>query len=236
MGDQSVAPVYELRQVTRDYGRRRALDIEELRFDEGECCCVIGRNGAGKTTLHEILAGLETPATGTVCFRNRVLPPAPRAAEVLRGEVTLLAQSPYLFHGTVARNVGYGLRCRGVRRAERRAAAARALEQANLAGFEGREVRALSGGERQRVAVARALALDTPVLLLDEPFANIDADHTDDIVGLLAGLKAAGKTIILSALDVQPLDSLIDRVVRLESGRVTADVAAAEGKPARALA
>lgn len=214
-----MATLYELSGVTKTYHRRTALDVPHLRIEEGACCCVCGENGSGKTTLLEILAGLLTPTTGTVLYRGQGLPRAPKAAEMLSRDATLLSQAPYLFRGTVARNIEYGLQCRRMARAQRRDAVEAALRETNLAALADRDVPELSAGERQRVAIARALVLDTPVLLLDEPLTNVDPQHTDDFSRILQRLKDAEKTVIFSALDGEPLTALADVSIALSSGR-----------------
>ncbi|MFP4056726.1 MAG: ATP-binding cassette domain-containing protein [Candidatus Brocadiia bacterium] len=200
-------------------GGATVLDVPALAVAEGQFCGLAGPNGSGKTTLIEILAGLEAPTAGEVRFRGRRLPPAPAAARWLAGHVASVLQPARLFRGTVRHNVEYGLRARGVGRAERRRRAAEALDRVGLGAKARRDSRALSRGEAQRVALARALVLEAEVLLLDEPLTAIDHAHQGIVLDALRGLKDAGRTVVMAAHDMDSLLALADELMLLDEGR-----------------
>jgi tungstate transport system ATP-binding protein len=137
-----------------------------------------------------------------------------------RRKVTLLHQSPYLFSGSVHDNVALGLKIRGIRGKEQRRIVDGALDGVGLQGFRDRKARELSGGEVQRVAMARALALEPEVLLLDEPLANIDRETTGLLETVIASLPARGTTIVLITHDPEQTDRLNGESILLEGGKV----------------
>lgn len=213
------APACALRDVCFAWGGRPVLRGVSLELLAGEVCALVGDNGSGKSTLLQILALLLAPASGMVELEGRAAFPRKRRLwdrdlTVLRRRVTLLHQRPVLFDRDVLSNIVLGLHARGFARHETQARARAALERVGLAGFERRRARALSGGEVQRAALARAIALETPLLLLDEPFASLDAGSRPLLDGLLGTLRSGGTTILIAAHG----DVAADRVVRLEGG------------------
>jgi molybdate transport system ATP-binding protein len=212
--------------LTVDISVRRdtfALSLQ-LSLAQGEVVAVLGRNGAGKSTLLSALAGLLRPDEGRIELGGRVLTDAARGLHVpshLR-EVGLLAQDPLLFpHMTVASNVAFGPRSRGVSRREANALVTQWLSDVDAAEFASRRPGQLSGGQAQRVAVARALASEPELLLLDEPFAALDVDAAPALRTMLRRvLRDASRTALLVTHD--PLDALVlaDRVVVLADGQI----------------
>jgi NitT/TauT family transport system ATP-binding protein len=149
-----------------DRGAAPVLDGVDLTVEPGEFVCLLGASGCGKSTLLNLIAGLSEPTSGTI--------------EVSAQRPALMFQEPALLPWlTAAGNVELALRARGVGRPERRTEARRLLALVNLEGQEGKRVHELSGGMRQRVALARSLAQDSSVLLMDEPFAALDAITRD---------------------------------------------------------
>jgi tungstate transport system ATP-binding protein len=214
-------PLYRLRGVTRRFGDAVVLDVPELDLGRGRIHFFAGPNGAGKTMMLGVLSLLESPDSGEVDFGGaRVFPGPGPAAETLR-KVTLVSQSPYLFDGTVIGNAAYGLRRRGMPRAEAEAAASEALALVGLEGFGARRARTLSGGEGKRLAIARALALRPEALLLDEPLADVDAENARIIEGLLreAGARS-GTTVVATTHDLDAAYRLGARVLPLHGGRL----------------
>lgn len=193
--------LYRLRSVTKRYGSNVAVDIDALTIDAGRVYTLTGGNGAGKSTLLGILAFLTPPTTGEIFYAGERVDWKGDDGKRRRRKVTLLHQSPYLFGGTVFRNVAYGLKARGIGGEAERTAVDRALEAVGLDRFAGRDARELSGGEAQRVAMARALALDPEVLLLDEPLANIDRGTADLLEAVIAALPSRGTTVVMTTHD-----------------------------------
>ena len=139
--------------------------------------------------------------------------------EEYRRNVTLLHQSPYLFVGSVHDNVAFGLKVRGIPWEEQRRIVDRALDGVGLQGFRDRKARELSGGEAQRVAMARALALNPDVLLLDEPLANIDRETAGLLETVIASLPARGITVVMTTHDPDHPGRLNGESIHLEGGR-----------------
>ena len=190
--------LYRLRSVTKRYGSNVAVDIDALTISAGRLYTLMGANGAGKSTLLGILAFLTPPTTGEIFYAGERIDWKCDTVRRRRRKVTLLHQSPYLFGGTVFRNVAYGLKARGIAGEAMIRTVGRALETVGLERFRDRDARELSGGEAQRVAMARALALDPEVLLLDEPLANIDRETAVLLETVIASLPSRGTTVVMT--------------------------------------
>jgi NitT/TauT family transport system ATP-binding protein len=186
------------------------LDGVDLTVAEGEFVCLLGASGCGKSTLLNLIAGLGEPTSGRI--------------EVSADRPALMFQEPALLPWlTAAGNVELALRARGVGRTERRSEARRLLAVVNLEGQEGKRVHELSGGMRQRVALARSLAQDSSVLLMDEPFAALDAITRDVLHHELTRVWAEQKlSVVFVTHNVREAAVLGQRVVLMGSrpGRV----------------
>jgi molybdate transport system permease protein len=192
----------------------------ELRAEPGEVVAVVGPNGAGKSTLLRALAGLQ-PATGSIHLGERDVIGLPSHA---RG-IGWVPQDRVLFERKSALdNAAYGLVCRGVRRGAARRAAQEWLDRLGVGALSSRRPDELSGGQAARVALARALAPQPGLLLLDEPLAALDAATRDDVRRLLRTTLTAGSapTLVVTH-DVVDVVALADRVLVLEEGRVVQD-------------
>jgi NitT/TauT family transport system ATP-binding protein len=189
----------------------------------GEFVCLIGASGCGKSTLLSLAAGLDTPTSGEVWAGGR--------------RVSLMFQEPALFPWlTAARNIEVALRARGVPRAERATRTAELLETVHLAGFGGKRPHELSGGMRQRVAMARALAQDADVLLMDEPFGALDAMTRDLLHDELERIFSERTLSVLFVThNVREAARLGDRVIVLSSrpGRIIEEYAVPREGPRR---
>lgn len=204
--------------VTVRFGSRTALDAVDLEIAEGEIVCLLGPSGSGKSTLLRVVAGLQPPDGGRVALdgADQARVPAHR-----RG-VGLMFQDHQLFpQRDVAGNVAFGLRMRGVPRAERAPRVAELLDLVGLPGAGSRAVAALSGGEQQRVALARALAPSPRLLMLDEPLGQLDRGLRERLVIELRGLFGRlGTTVLAVTHDQGEAFALADRVVVMREGRV----------------
>ncbi|NCO52471.1 MAG: ATP-binding cassette domain-containing protein [Deltaproteobacteria bacterium] len=178
------------------------LRIDRLQLAEGQIYHLMGANGAGKSTLLHLLAQLVPADSGEILFNGQ---PVNGSAQIqaLRRQVTLVEQSPFLFDSSVYHNIAFGLRLRNIKGAVQRQRVASALADVRLSGFEKRRARELSGGETRRVALARALALDPKILLLDEPTAGLDADTLPVFETLMTQLAGRQLTLVLSSHDAQ---------------------------------
>ena len=207
------APAVAVSGLSKAYGHRPshvlALDRITLEVRRGELVCLVGASGCGKTTLLNILAGLDSPDGGTAA---------------VRGRTALMFQESALFPWmTVAGNVELALRLRGMDKAARRARALELLEMVRLGGQDHKRPHQLSGGMRQRAALARALGQDADILLMDEPFAALDAITRDALHDELERLwSESGLTVVFVTHNVREAARLGDRIVLLTSrpGRV----------------
>jgi thiamine transport system ATP-binding protein len=208
----------ELSDVSVRFDGTLAVDDVDLTVSDGDVLAVLGPSGCGKSTLLRAVAGLEPLATGRVAWDGADLAGTPTH----RRGFALMFQDGQLFdHLTVARNVGYARRLRGDDRRAVRARVDELLELVGLGGYADRLPRTLSGGERQRVALARSLAAEPRLLLLDEPLSALDAELR---VRLAADLRriltAARTTALLVTHDQDEAFSVADRVALMRAGRV----------------
>ncbi len=218
-----MTPILALRDVTVERVGRRVLEAESLAIEEGAHVAVVGPNGAGKSTLLRVLGLLERPAGGTVLVRGRPAPARPREALRLRRRIAMVLQAPPLCDTTVRANVALGLGFRGIRGREADRRIRPWLARLGIEHLAERRARALSGGEEQRVALARAFVLEPEVLLLDEPFAALDAPSRDSLLGdLEAILRELRTTVVTVTHDPDEAARLADDLVVLVGGRIRA--------------
>jgi NitT/TauT family transport system ATP-binding protein len=219
----SLESIISVRGINKVYpGQVHALKDVDLDFAAGALTTLLGPSGCGKTTLLKIIAGLLAPNTGEVLVKGRkVTGPGPERAFVFQDFALL----PW---ATVLRNVAFGLELRGVAEAQRQEVARRYIEQVGLAGFEDKYPHELSGGMRQRVGLARALAVDADVLLLDEPFSAVDEQTRRKFQEDLLRLREIErKTFIFVTHSIEEAVYLSDRIVLLSRrpGRVSQIIA-----------
>lgn len=214
----SAAPAISLRGLTKSFGAVSAVSELDLDIDEGEFFSLLGPSGSGKTTVLRMIAGFEPPTSGTISlFGKDVTADAP-----FDRDVNTVFQDYALFpHMSVIDNVAYGLRVRGIRRAERLEKAREALRSVRLDGFADRKPGQLSGGQRQRVALARATVVEPKVLLLDEPLGALDLKLREQMQVELKELqRALGITFIFVTHDQEEALSLSDRIAVFSDGRI----------------
>jgi ABC-type Fe3+/spermidine/putrescine transport system ATPase subunit len=218
MSDGEAAPVLRLTGVTRRFGEVTAVDDLSLAVLPGEFVTLLGPSGCGKTTALRLIAGFEAPDAGTVHFRGEDItgwPPQRRG-------FGMVFQNYALFpHLNVFENVAFGLRARRVDAGELRRRVLATLDVVDLAALTERPVQALSGGQQQRVAVARALAIEPPLLLLDEPLSNLDqALRVQTRNDLRRLVKELGITALFVTHDQEEAFDLSDRIAVMRAGRL----------------
>ncbi len=214
----------EYQQVSHRYGSRRDAEpvLREVYLEAraGEITCLLGPSGSGKSTLLRLAAGLERLQTGSILLDGDLLAQPGREPPPEARPVGLVFQDHVLFpHRTVRQNVEYGLRELPAR--DRKSVAAAHLEAVGLADFADRYPDTLSGGQQQRVALARALAPAPRVMLLDEPFANVDATLRRSLrEDARRALRDAGSIALVVTHDPDEALALADRIAVLDGGRV----------------
>lgn len=210
---------FEVAGLRQEFAGRAVLALDSLTIEGGARLAVVGPNGSGKSTLLRLLAFVDRPSAGSIALEGR--PVQTRAARRdARRRVTLVEQRPYLFRGTVADNVAYGLRARGAGAAAARERAGAALALLRLQELAGRDARALSEGEIQRVAVARALALEPVALLLDEPVSGADRAARHALFEALAAEQARRPlTIVFASHLLEDAYRWTDTLLALHQGR-----------------
>lgn len=206
----------ELRDVVRSYTTRPALGPLSLAITQGELLVVVGPSGSGKTTLLRLIAGFEPPDAGTITIEAQIVANSAHWTEPEARGVGMVFQDYALFpHLTVAENIAFGLQRRDSARIRE------LLQLVGLAEMAQRYPHELSGGEQQRVALARSLASNPKVLLLDEPFSNLDADLRPKMrAELKLLLRRLNCTAIFVTHDQEEAFELADRVAVLNAGRL----------------
>ncbi|MER5359713.1 ABC transporter ATP-binding protein [Streptomyces sp. NPDC002785] len=207
-----------LESATVRFGERAALDTVDLEVVEHEIVCVLGPSGSGKSTLLRVVAGLHPPDGGRVLLDGADQAGVP----VHRRGLGLMFQDHQLFpHRDVGANVAFGLRMHGVSRRDQERRVGELLDLVGLPGAERRAVATLSGGEQQRVALARALAPSPKLLMLDEPFGQLDRGLRERLVVELRTLFGRlGTTVLAVTHDQGEAFALADRVVVMRDGRI----------------
>jgi putative spermidine/putrescine transport system ATP-binding protein len=215
-------PQIELRGVRKEFGDLRnkivAVEGADLTVADGELFAILGPSGSGKTTVLRMIAGFEQPTAGSIYLGGRDVTTQPPAR---RDTNTVFQQYALFPHMTVTQNVEYGLRVKGVAKAERRRRTGEALEMVRLSGQASRKPAQLSGGQQQRVALARALVGRPRVLLLDEPLGALDLKLREQMqVELKAIQREVGITFVIVTHDQDEALTLCDRLAVFNEGRI----------------
>jgi ABC-type Fe3+/spermidine/putrescine transport system ATPase subunit len=217
-------PILKLQQLGKYFGRVKALDDLNLEIYENEVFTLLGPSGCGKTTTLRILAGLETPDEGRVLLNDKPIVSVSDGIYVPphKRNMGMVFQSYAIWpHKTVFENVAYPLRVRRVKGSEVKERVMRVLELVGLGGFAERQGPQLSGGQQQRVALARALVYEPSVLLLDEPFSNLDAKLREQMrLQLKLLLRDVRITAVFVTHDQVEALSLSNRVALMNMGHV----------------
>jgi len=225
-----------LRGLSKSFGESRALAEVSLTAAPGSFVVLLGPSGCGKSTLLRLVAGLEAPTVGEVWLDGRDVT---RLAPAERG-IAMVFQSYALFpHLSVAENIVFGLRARGIASPDREARLKRTAEMLGLTALLKRRPSQLSGGQQQRVALARAVVAEAPICLMDEPLSNLDAKLRTEMRREIRALQQRlGITMLYVTHDQAEAMSMADQVVLLRDGRVEQDATPAElyARPATSFA
>ena len=221
-----MSPLLTVANLSKQFGAQPVLRAIAFELAEGEVLAVLGRSGCGKTTLLKILAGLEAPDTGTLALHGQDLRPVPPNER----QMVYLYQEPLLFpHLTVFENVAFGLRIRKVGQAEIEQQVTELLDELDLRGHAQKAPHQLSGGQRQRVSFGRALIIRPRVLLLDEPFGNLDAQTRADMQQLFLRVSRQHRiTSLFVTHDSREALTIGTRFAYLERGQLTSFGSVAE--------
>lgn len=211
--DLAVRPV-EGRDLTIARRDRRLLDVKTISFADGRLTAVVGPNGAGKSLLLRIVSGAMRPDSGSVTWAGQ--PPSRAGYKKL----AMVPQAPVLLRRTALANISYALRAAGVSRHDVSSRASAALEQAGLSHLSGEPARLLSGGEQKRLTIARALATEPDVLMLDEPIANLDPPSALAIESMINGARDRSVTVVMVTHDLAQARRLADDIVFMHRGRI----------------
>ena len=227
----------ELKNLTKRFGNRTALDDITLQIQEREILALLGPNGSGKTTLLKVLAFLEKPTSGEIKFEGQTI--SEKNMEQMRLQSAMVFQKTLLFNTTVFNNVAYGLKIRKMKKNVIEEEVKKALKVVKLEGFEKRSAKKLSGGEQQRVALARALVLKTKLLLLDEPTANLDPKNVSIVEEVIATVnRELETTIVMATHNMFQAKNLPSRIALMNEGKISETGTPAEifGKLSKTLA
>jgi tungstate transport system ATP-binding protein len=207
--------------LSRRAGGKTILDSVDLEVHRGEIFTFIGPSGSGKTTLLRLIDLLDMPTTGTIIFDGTDTAASNAVRLSIRRRMAMVFQKPAVLNTTVAGNVAFGLKFRGIAKSEIDSRVPEALDIVGLLHLADRKAITLSGGEMQRVAIARALVTRPEVLLLDEPTANLDPVNTDLIEKLILSIhRKFHTTIILSTHDMIQGQRLADRIGVIMDGQI----------------
>ncbi|AHM79325.1 unnamed protein product [Klebsiella pneumoniae] len=213
-----------LQEVSFAFAETPILDRFTLHIEPGRIVALLGPSGCGKSTLLRLLAGLSVPASGEIRFGDRLVARAGWGLPPEQRDIGMVFQDYALWpHMSVAQNVAFPLRMRGVSRSERERRVSEALARVGLNGFAERKPSGLSGGQQQRVALARAIVAAPRVLLFDEPLSNLDSELRESLCGEMSRLlRQLGITALYVTHDRREAELLADQIVYLSAGRVAA--------------
>jgi len=221
MNAQHKGPMISIQGIAKHYGDFKALERVDLEIEKGEFVVLLGASGCGKSTLLNLVTGFDKPTAGRIVVNGREVNKVDPHCGMVFQQYALF---PWL---TVLDNVAFGLKMKGIAKAERLQVARRFIDMVGLQGFEDKYPNALSGGMRQRVSIARVLANDPDVILLDEPFAALDAMTRQVLQDeLLQIYEKSKKTIIFITHSIDEALLLSTRMLIMSArpGRVVTDI------------
>ena len=210
-----------LNNISKRFEETTAVSDVSLNVERGEFFGLLGPSGCGKTTTLRMIAGLETPDSGTIHFEGRDIT---RLSPDKRG-FGMVFQNYALFpHLNVFENVAFGLRARKKPKTEITKSVSSALELVQLPGYEKRRVDELSGGQQQRVAIARALAVEPKVLMFDEPTSALDPEMVNEVLDVMRELAHSGTTMLVVTHEMAFAREAADRIVFMVEGEIICDL------------
>lgn len=225
-----MSELIEIRDMCKIYNpgenEVRALDHVNLRIDKNEFVAIIGQSGSGKSTLMNMLGCLDIPTSGTYILNGQDVSNLAddELSDIRNKEIGFIFQGFNLIAGlTALENVELPLIYRGVAKKERMRLSKIALEKVGLKARMEHKPSEMSGGQQQRVAIARAIAQAPPVVLADEPTGNLDSGSTKEIMEILKGLHAEGRTVILITHDNE-IAARAKRIIRIMDGKIVDDI------------
>lgn len=211
---------YQLNKIKVFHQQQCSLDIPQLTIEADHCIALLGDNGAGKSTLLNLLAYLNRPSEGELQLMGHTIKSGLSSAQ--RQTIGYVDQQPFLLSGSISDNIALALKLQGIPAAQRPQRIDNALQQVNLNHLASQSANTLSGGELKRAAIARAIAHDPQILLLDEPFSHLDQSHIQQLELIIENLAAqTGKTVIFSTHDRLQGAALADITINLIQGKIT---------------
>ena len=214
-------PLFTIENLSQVFEDRLVLNIPKLSFESSKIHAITGPNGSGKTTLCNILGMLLKPTTGKIWHQGEMVYNNGDYAERIRKKITMVHQNPFLFHTTVEKNLAYGLKLRNYPRYLRKQKVEALIKLMGIEYLRHQQGGRLSGGETQRVAVARALAIDPEVLILDEFTANVDRNYVKIIEEIIQEVfRQKNITIFLVTHDENQALRIAHTITHLIDGEV----------------
>lgn len=214
--------IVEIRNLIKKIDQKTILSIKTINIPDKSIVAIVGPNGSGKTTLMQTIALLESISSGTIKFLGHNIRKLDRSIDNLRLKITYVSHHPYLFKGSVYNNIAYGLKLRSFSKDKIKSRVAQSLKLLSLEDYISRDTQTLSAGEIQRVALARAFVLEPTLLLLDEPFSNIDYAHTHFIETIIKQYNTEkNRTVIISTHSFEQALRMTDIFITLSNGRIS---------------
>jgi tungstate transport system ATP-binding protein len=204
-----------IKNITKEYDNKLILNIDNYNIKKGKIIGIVGANGAGKSTLVKILGGLEKASGGRLLYDGE------QDFNKIYKEITVVFQHPYLLTTSVYNNIAYPLKLRKFKKQEIKNEVNKLMEDVEIKDLEKQRANTLSGGERQKVALARALAFNPSLLLLDEPTANIDPNSMVIMENMIKKInKTKGTTIIIVTHNLAQAKRICDKVIVMDRGEI----------------
>ena len=212
--------IYQLQDIKVLRQSHCILSVPDLHIEQGQCIALLGDNGAGKSTLLDLLAFLTKPSHGRIVLKQQAI--KQRLSTAQRRAIGYVNQHPFLLSGSITDNIRLALKLQNIPSNQHKQLIAQALQEVGLQHLATSNVSTLSGGELKRAAIARAIAYQPDILLLDEPFSHLDQHHVEQLETIIQHLaEQTDKTIIFSTHDRLRGTAIADSTINLVRGHVT---------------